>query len=196
MTRNSPHSRVDVPRHRHNVVVIGVDPGTLVTGYGIIARTKGTLRLLQCGTIRNDPELPLPERLHRIYASLRLLIGKHHPDEMAIESAFYGKNAQSAMKLGHARGVSLLAAVERHLPTAEYSPREIKKAIVGRGGASKEQVQFMVKSILRIQGTRMALDTSDALAIAICHLHRIVSPVPRHADWSSYVKAHPERVRQ
>jgi crossover junction endodeoxyribonuclease RuvC len=124
-----------------------------------------------------------------------LVIKKYHPDEFAIESAFYGKNAQSALKLGHARGVSILAAVEHELPTSEYSPREVKKAVVGTGSASKEQVQFMIKTLLGESPGNMLLDTSDALAIAICHLHRLTAPASKHRDWKSFVAAHPERVK-
>jgi len=177
-------------------VVLGIDPGTLVTGYGIVARRNATVTLLECGAIKNNASLPLPARLHRIYAALQVLIDKFQPDEMAIESAFYGKNAQSALKLGHARGVSILAAVEQNIPTAEYSPREVKKAVVGQGSATKEQVQFMIKSILHVQDARMALDTSDAVAIALCHLQRLNRPAPRHRDWKAYLATHPERIRR
>ena len=137
----------------------------------------------------------MPLRLKKIYSDLSAVIERFQPDEFAIESAFYGKNAQSALKLGHARGVSILSAVEREIPTTEYSPREIKKAIVGNGSASKEQVQFMVKSLLQLKQGAMILDASDALAIAICHLNRIVTPTAKHRDWKSFVVAHPERVK-
>lgn len=137
----------------------------------------------------------MPLRLQRIYTGLRSVIETYHPDELAIESAFYGKNAQSALKLGHARGVAILAAVESEIPTSEYSPREVKKAVVGNGAASKEQVQFMIRSMLRLSNARMLHDTSDAIAIAICHLHRILAPASGHRSWKSFILAHPERVR-
>lgn len=177
-------------------IVLGVDPGTLTTGFGVIMRTKNSLRLLGCGTVRNPANASMPVRLYRIYRELKAVIDKYHPDELAIESAFYGKNAQSALKLGHARGVAILAAVENQIPTTEYSPREVKKAVVGNGAASKEQVQFMVKSMLRINNTKMLLDTSDAVAIAICHLHRLVTPASKHRNWKSFVEAHPELVKR
>jgi crossover junction endodeoxyribonuclease RuvC len=138
----------------------------------------------------------MPLRLKEIYSGLCKVIRDHAPDEFAIESAFYGKNAQSALKLGHARGVSILAAVEHEIPASEYSPREVKKAVVGNGAASKEQVQYMVKSLLRIPSSQMILDASDALAIALCHLHRLQRPAVKYRDWSSFVHANPERVRQ
>jgi crossover junction endodeoxyribonuclease RuvC len=153
------------------------------------------LQLLEAGAIRNKGEQSMPIRLKRIYEGLQSLIDRHHPDEFAIESAFYGKNAQSALKLGQARGVSILAAVEKEIPTTEYSPREIKQAVVGKGAATKQQVQFMVRTLLHVKGDKMTLDTSDALAVAICHLHRGTIAAPHHKDWSSFVAAHPERIR-
>jgi crossover junction endodeoxyribonuclease RuvC len=177
-----------------DLVVLGIDPGTLVTGFGVVARRKTRMQLLECGTIVNSSDSPMPGRLKRIHGGLSALIRKHHPDEVAIESAFYGKNAQSALKLGHARGVSLLAAVQHGVPTAEYSPREIKKSLVGRGNASKEQVRFMVKALLQAEETAMVLDSSDALAIAICHLQRRATPTSRAKNWKSFIAAHPERV--
>ena len=193
MRRNSLQSAAD--SHGRTVVVVGIDPGTLITGYGVIARTRDRLRLLECGTIRCSGRDRLPTRLQRIYTGLVELFDRHHPDELAIESAFYGKNAQSALKLGHARGVALLAAVERSVPSSEYSPREVKKAIVGSGTASKEQVRYMVTSLLRLRAADLVLDASDALAIALCHLQRLQgSPTP-YRDWKSYAETHPERVR-
>ncbi len=175
--------------------MLGIDPGTLVTGYGVVTLRGRELRLLACGTIANRPDTPMPLRLQKIYRGLQSLVRKHDPDEVAVESAFYGKNVQSALKLGHARGVSLLAAVEEDLPTAEYSPREVKQAVVGKGNATKEQVRFMVRAILAAPSDPMLLDASDALAVAICHCHRsAAAPRGRHRDWKSFVDSHPERV--
>ncbi len=197
MTRNLPLSTPErgqagpVPG---TVVVLGLDPGTLATGYGIVARTGTRMTLVDCGSIRNDAASPMASRLRRIHGELIAVIDRHHPDEFAIESAFYGKNAQSALKLGHARGVAMLAAVERGLGVTEYSPREVKKAVAGRGTASKEQVRFMVRSILSLDDAPMSLDASDAVAIALCHMHRLAGSSVKHRDWSSFVAAHPERV--
>lgn len=197
MTRNSQRSKTRTPDSaRASLVVLGIDPGTLITGYGVVAGSNATVELLECGTIKNDSDLALPARLHHIYIELCSLIERIRPDEMAIESAFYGKNAQSALKLGHARGVSLLAAVEQNIRTAEYTPREVKKAVVGRGSATKQQVQFMVKSLLHLGDARMSLDTSDAVALALCHLQRRHTPAAPHRDWKAYCAAHPERIRQ
>lgn len=199
MRRNLRRSTVDVRRapsaKSSPVIVLGVDPGTLITGYGIVIRKGLEIRMLGCGTIKNGSGHSMPLRLQKIYGELCAVIQEYNPDEFAIESAFYGKNAQSALKLGHARGVSILAAVEHEIPTTEYSPREVKKAVVGNGAASKEQVQYMVKSLLHVPHSKMVLDTSDALAIAICHLQRLTTPTMKHKNWKSYIAAHPNRVR-
>jgi crossover junction endodeoxyribonuclease RuvC len=187
------NSRPSTPDDRR--VVLGIDPGTLATGFGIVASRAGRLRMLECGTISNRSEVPIPQRLLRIHEGIKTLLRKFRPDEIAIESAFYGKNAQSALKLGHARGVSILAAVQAGIPTSEYSPREVKRAVAGKGNASKEQVQYMVRALLKAPTDAMVMDASDALAIAICHLQRRYLPSGTHKDWKSYVESHPERVR-
>lgn len=180
------------------MIVIGVDPGTLVTGYGVVEKIGHRIRLLDYGVIRNVGGKKIATRLKLIYSRLHQIIEKHQPDEFAIETAFYGKNAQSAMKLGHARGVSLLAAANANIDTSEYSPREVKKSVVGNGGASKEQVQFMVKSILRMKESPKFYDSTDALAVALCHLLRKMAPSASikssTGSWRSYIAAHPERI--
>lgn len=174
--------------------MLGVDPGTLVTGFGVVSREGATIRLLEAGAIANSPRSTLPERLLAIHKQLRKVLVRYHPDEFAVENAFYGKNAQSALKLGHARGVCLLAAIQSGLTAAEYSPREVKKAVAGNGNASKEQVQFMVKALLGLKSRNMPTDTSDAIAVALCHLNRTFLTPVRHHDWRAYVQAHPEKV--
>lgn len=176
------------------MIILGVDPGTLITGYGIIESKNGTLSLLACDAITNNGKTSMPLRLKRIYDALSETIDRYHPDELAIETAFYGKNAQSALKLGHARGVAILAAVAREIPTSEYSPREVKKAIVGKGNASKQQVQYMVKSLLHLQDVPKHYDVTDALAVAVCHLHRAVPHRAAFKSWKAFVSAHPEKL--
>jgi crossover junction endodeoxyribonuclease RuvC len=184
------------------VIILGVDPGTLVTGYGVISVVRNSCTLLDFDVITNRNERSMPLRLKEIYSRLCGVIAKFHPDEFAIETAFYGKNAQSALKIGQARGVSILAAVNHEIPTAEYSPREIKKAVVGNGAASKEQVEFMVKSVLKIREAPRLLDATDALAVALCHFHRISgnhvgsTTTTNQKNWSSYVKNNPHRLRK
>src|SRR3990172_8664061 len=129
------------------MIILGIDPGTLVTGFGVIEVERGRPELLTCNVVTNKPGLSMPLRLKSIYDGLISVIDRYNPDECAVETAFYGKNAQSALKIGHARGVAILAAVHREIPTTEYSPREVKKAVTGSGAASKQQVQFMVKNL-------------------------------------------------
>jgi crossover junction endodeoxyribonuclease RuvC len=176
------------------MIILGVDPGTLVTGYGVIETHNGTARVLVCGSVNNTAKQTMPIRLQKIYDELEKIIRKYKPDEFAIETAFYGKNAQSALKLGHARGVAMLAAVRREIPTSEYSPREVKKAIVGKGTASKEQVQYMVQSLLRLKERPEVYDVTDALAVAICHMHRRGSSNNTFKSWKTYLSAHPEKI--
>ncbi len=182
------------------MIILGVDPGTLVTGYGVVEVEKGAVHVLAFDVIINRNERSMPLRLKEIYSRLCDVIAKFHPDEFAIETAFYGRNAQSALKIGHARGVSILAAVNNEIPTTEYSPREVKKAVVGNGAASKEQVKFMVKSVLRLRETPKLFDATDALAVALCHQHRVSRIMSnrkssvRHKDWSSFAKANPDRI--
>jgi crossover junction endodeoxyribonuclease RuvC len=187
------------------MIILGVDPGTLITGFAVIEMEHNKYSVLAYDVIKNAGFRSMPVRLKQIYDKISKVIKQYHPDEFAIETAFYGKNAQSALKLGHARGVSILAAVNFQIPTAEYSPREIKKAVTGNGSASKHQVQFMVKSQLKLREAPKFLDASDALAIALCHSFRILNGktilqntrthgIKSQRTWSEFIKAHPERV--
>jgi crossover junction endodeoxyribonuclease RuvC len=152
------------------LLVLGIDPGTNVTGYGVVARQGQRLSLVAAGQIRSSSRLGLAERLGRIHAGLAEVIRDHGPQEAAVEEIFYAKNVRSAIQLGHARGVALLAASEAGLPVFAYPATVIKKAVVGYGQASKHQVQTMVERLLGAS-LGLSLDTSDALAAAICHLH-------------------------
>lgn len=148
--------------------ILGIDPGTIVTGYGLIEKARTGLSPVLHGEIRVSKGEPLTQRLQRIYDGLAAVIGESHPDMMAVEDIFYGKNVGSLIKQGHARGVVLLVASKCGLPVYEYSPLEIKKAVVGYGRAEKRQVQQMVKAILRMSELP-AEDAADALAVAVCH---------------------------
>lgn len=179
------------------MIILGIDPGTLITGLGVIEVTRGRMALLAIDVIKNRADRSMPLRLKAIYRGIEETIARYHPDEFAIETAFYGKNAQSALKIGHARGVSILAAVLRDIPTAEYAPREVKKAVTGNGAASKEQVQYMVKSTLNLRTTPKELDATDAVAVALCHarhLKGIPISTSRKSTWSQFVASHPDRV--
>jgi len=152
-------------------VVIGFDPGTTVTGFSVVESGRKP-RLLEVGVVRPKRGLPIEERLHAIHARARELIEEFKPAVVAVEDPFVGKNPNSALVLGQARGVLLLAAAECGVAVASYSPRAIKASIVGRGSASKEQVQFMVQRLLGLATPPEPLDASDAVAVAMCHIHR------------------------
>ncbi|MCJ7498207.1 MAG: crossover junction endodeoxyribonuclease RuvC [candidate division Zixibacteria bacterium] len=160
---------------KENLVILGIDPGSTVTGYGIIKDNRNSAVLVDYGTIKVSPKKDLPQRLKEIYSGIKEIIDKRKPDELAVEEAFYSKNARSALVMGEVRGVALLAGAQAKIPVAEYSPREIKSSITGTGGASKMQVQYMVKNILQLKKTPEPLDATDALAIALCHLNKLKS---------------------
>lgn len=176
------------------MIILGVDPGTINTGYGVVKQHNNKLSLVDSGVVKIPGHLTMGEKLELIYNSLDEIIKKHQPDEFAIETAFYGKNVQSAMKIGYARGVSLLAATRNRVPANEYSPREVKKAVVGTGAASKEQVGFMVSTLLNLKKKEMKFDESDALAVALCHSFRVKNPAAKSKSWKSFIEAFPERV--
>ena len=176
------------------MIILGIDPGTIFTGFGIIKYEKNSFICVEHGLIKLQASKSLSSKLEIIYDELDRLIKLYKPDEFAIETAFYGKNVQSAMKIGYARGVSILAAVHNKVPASEYSPREIKKSVVGTGAASKEQVNYMIKKILEIKNSKMRFDESDALAVALCHAFRMKSPIKKSRNWKSFVESFPERV--
>jgi len=152
------------------MLVLGVDPGSLVTGYGLVEKKGNQLTCVHSGAISSARDVPFYERIHKIYYSMVEILKQYQPQEMAIEDVFFAKNVKSALKIGHARGAVLVAAVECGVKIFEFTPLEIKKSVVGYGRATKEQVRSMVKIILNLKG-RIGLDTSDALATAICHLN-------------------------
>lgn len=172
------------------MLVVGIDPGTATTGYGVVisdalaAPRRQTaavpLRLVECGVIRTRPRDPMPTRLLEIATGVRELIARHRPDLLAVEDAFYSRNAQTTLALGHARGVVLLAAAEAGVPTVEFPPAEIKKTVVGSGNASKEQVQYMLTQLLRLRASPQPSDAADGVAAAVtailtAHVRRLES---------------------
>ena len=151
--------------------VLGVDPGTAVTGFGVVTAAPGRNGLLiECGVLRPRATDTLPNKLKAIHEGVRELLGRHHPDVVAVEGVFYGANARSTVILGHARGVILLAAAESGLPVVEYSPAMIKKAVTGRGAALKPQVGFMVARLLQLAEAPRPADAADGVAVALTHL--------------------------
>ena len=150
--------------------VLGVDPGSRVTGYGLVEKRNNQMTYIHSGCIRSPGNVPFPQRIHHIFNGIVEIVERYRPQEMAIEDIFYAKNVQSSLKLGHARGAVLVAAVQCNARIFEYSPLEIKKSVVGYGNATKEQVRFMVQIILKLKD-HLNLDAADALAVAICHMN-------------------------
>jgi crossover junction endodeoxyribonuclease RuvC len=157
--------------------VLGIDPGTMVTGYGVVDDINGRLSHVTHGTIEGERKDSFPDRLKLIFDGLNKVIEEYKPDYIALEEVFYGKNVKSAIKVGEARGIAILCAALADIPMAEYAPTVVKKAVVGVGSAKKGQVGEMVKVILALSDVPKKYDTSDALAIAICHCHRSKSVI-------------------
>jgi crossover junction endodeoxyribonuclease RuvC len=174
-------------------VILGIDPGTNIMGYGVIKQRDQTLTLLNMGILKLNAFPDHHVRLERILQFTLKLIDDYNPDELAIEAPFYGKNIQSMLKLGRAQGVAIAAALSRKLPIFEYSPRKVKQSITGVGSASKEQVAAMVQNLLPFTGTPESLDATDALAVALCHYlqKQHVTDEKHHHSWKGYLNDHP-----
>jgi len=157
--------------------IIGIDPGLTITGYGIIESIEDSTSVITWGAIQPPVKESIHVRLSVLYDGILDIISRYAPTEFAIEEAFYRNNAKTALILGQARGVAMLAAAHSDLPCAEYSPRKIKLSVVGNGNASKEQVQYMVTSILKMERAPDRLDVTDAFATALCHLHQLETVV-------------------
>jgi crossover junction endodeoxyribonuclease RuvC len=153
------------------MLVLGIDPGTAITGYGLVQGESDALTLVTHGAITTPSDWPLPERLQRIYQELTALIEDGQPTAVAVEELFFSKNVRTALSVGQARGVALLAAANAGLPIHEYTPLQVKQAIVGYGRATKDQVQQMVRMLLGLDSVPQPDDAADAIAIAICHIH-------------------------
>ncbi len=150
--------------------VLGIDPGTGRTGWAIVGRDGGSNRLIECGCLETKAHTPLPDRLYKIYQKINALIEKHEPSEAAIEKIFFSKNVKTAMSVGHARGVVLLACKLSNIDIFSYAPSQIKSSVTGYGNAPKKQVQEMVKSILNLEEVPKPDDAADAVAVALTHL--------------------------
>jgi len=153
------------------VLALGIDPGTANTGYGIVRSDRpGLVSLVECGVIRTRPRDPLPARLNEIYDGVTQLIARHRPDALSVEDVFYSRNVRTTVVLGHARGVILLAGQQASLEIHEFPPAEIKKAVVGSGAATKEQVQFMLTRLLRLKAVPQPSDAADGVAAALAYI--------------------------
>lgn len=185
--------------------IIGIDPGSIVTGIGIIDYEQDKLRLIEFDSIKLNSREPLSDRLKQIYDKCLKKINRFKPDEFAIETAFYGKNIQSTLKLGQARGVAIIAAANAKLKISEYSPREVKKSVTGSGASSKQQVRYMVKNILSIKEDPLFMDSTDALAVALCHYYFIEDCIKtgnlkrkrnnsKQKTWKDFIEKNPHRL--
>jgi len=180
--------------------IIGIDPGSVVTGLGIIEIADGTLKVLTYDALKMNSKQSIPSRLKMIYDFCSSKIAKYKPDELSVETAFFGKNIQSTMKLGQVRGAVMIAALNSGLRVFEYSPREVKKSVTGSGSASKPTVQTFIKNILSVKDNKMLNDSSDALAIALCHYFNGGEKIPavkirgRRQDWKQYIEKNPDKI--
>ncbi len=150
--------------------VLGVDPGSRITGYGLLEERNREISFIEAGLVKPPEKMPFSQKIHRIFQGLVEILERSAPDAVAVEDLFYAKNARSSLKLGHARGAALIAAGQHNIPVFEYTPLEIKKSVVGYGRADKEQVRSMVSMMLQLK-KQVPLDASDALAAAICHIN-------------------------
>lgn len=180
-------------------IILGIDPGTTVMGYGIIQVVNGKMSLLNFGIIQLQKLENQPDKLKRILDRLNGLIAEYKPDEMAIEAPFFGKNVQSMLKLGRAQGVAIASCLNHNIPYEEYSPRRIKQSITGNGNASKEQVAAMLQSLLNFEEMPKYLDATDGLAAAVCHVFSKgigENNKKKGHGWGAFLKAQPERIKK
>ena len=177
-------------------IILGIDPGTTIMGFGLIRTSKDQMELIQMHELQLSKYSDHYLKLKQIYKRTLEIIDAHTPDEIAIEAPFFGKNVQSMLKLGRAQGVAMAAGVNREIPITEYSPKKIKMAITGNGNASKEQVAKMLKSMLNIELLPKNLDATDGLAAAVCHFYNKGKQLPgkQYSDWNAFVKQNPQKT--
>lgn len=176
------------------MIIFGVDPGTQLTGFGIIKSEGNKISYIKSGIIKTSSKSTLSEKLKKIYEELDKEIKLTKPDVFCIETAFYGKNVQSALKIGYVRGAAMVVASINNIEVVEYSPREIKKSVVGNGAASKEQVQYMIKNLLNINIDDVKFDETDALAAGVCHSVKINSYSSKGESWKAFIENNPDKI--
>ncbi|PIE49800.1 MAG: crossover junction endodeoxyribonuclease RuvC [Flavobacteriales bacterium] len=178
-------------------IILGIDPGTSVMGYGLIKVHDKQMQFMQLNELRLKKYENHYIKLKYIYERTIEIIDTYHPDEIAIEAPFYGKNAQSMLKLGRAQGVAMAAGLSRQVAITEYSPKKIKMAITGNGNASKQQVAKMLQSLLKLKELPENLDATDGLAAAVCHFYNAGKPVGEksYSGWSAFVKNNPDKIK-
>jgi len=180
-------------------VILGIDPGTVIMGYGIIHVTKKTPKLVSLGVIKLNKMEEMADRLKHIYDRTVAIIDEYKPDELAIETPFFGKNVQSMLKLGRAQGVAIAAGLSRSIPMTEYSPKKIKMSLTGNGNASKEQVAAMLQHQFKFTELPKFLDATDALAAAICHFYQrntTTSARTSYSGWEAFVKQNENKIKK
>jgi len=178
-------------------IILGIDPGTTIMGYGLIQIKEKKMELLQMGVLHLSKLSSHALKLKRIFERTLAMIDEYKPDELAVEAPFFGKNVQSMLKLGRAQGVAMAAGLYRNIPIFEYSPKKIKKSITGNGNASKEQVAAMLKSLLTIKEMPKHLDATDGLAAAVCHSFQrdSVEKGKSYTGWKAFVKDNPNKLK-
>lgn len=187
--------------HKASKIILGIDPGTLVMGYGIICVTGQEIRLIEMDVLKLAAYKDMYNRLHLIHTKVHEVIRTHKPDCFAIEAPFFGKNVQSMLKLGRAQGVAIAAAMQAGLDVTEYSPKTVKQSVTGNGNADKERVWKMLQHILSLKETEPAYyDATDALAVAVCHHYQASSPVAavkkgKAGGWDAFIRENPGRVK-
>ncbi|WP_245859350.1 crossover junction endodeoxyribonuclease RuvC [Spirosoma aerolatum] len=201
-TANSaiPSKQVTPASSPSEKIILGVDPGTQVAGYGIISVAGDNMTMIQYGVVQLSKYSTYQLKLQKLYETILRLIDEHHPDEMSIEDPFFGKNVQAMLKLGRAQGVVMAAALSRNIPIVEYAPRRIKQSITGNGNATKDQVAHMVGHLLNQKLDPQFFDATDALAIAVCHhFHANALPVvsnkkTKKGAWGAFVSENSNRI--
>lgn len=185
-------------------IILGIDPGTNIMGYGLLGCTGKKYTLISIGVIDLSKYEGQALKLKKIFERTLYLVDTYHPDEFAIEAPFYGKNIQSMLKLGRAQGVAIAAALQREVPIFEYAPRKIKQSITGNGNASKEQVAAMLQTLLKFEEMPKHMDATDGLAIALCHFFQNNTlgsstakgaKITKHGSWESFIKNNPDRIK-
>jgi crossover junction endodeoxyribonuclease RuvC len=181
-------------------IILGVDPGTVIMGYGLLAVRPNGMEILKMDAVKLNGRRDMFERLSMIHETISGIIGAYHPHELAIEAPFFGKNVQSMLKLGRAQGIAIAVAMQHGMPVTEYSPKKVKQSITGNGNAAKEQVWEMLQRWLPVTDTLRYFDASDAIAVALCHHFHQQAPVSapvhgrRKKGWDDFIRENPHRL--
>ncbi|MBS1650461.1 MAG: crossover junction endodeoxyribonuclease RuvC [Bacteroidetes bacterium] len=181
-----------------NRIILGIDPGTVIMGYGVLECAEKSLKTIAIGVVKLDKYEDQADRLKKIFEQTTAIINQYKPTEMAIEAPFYGKNVQSMLKLGRAQGIAIAAALNKNLPITEYSPKKVKVSITGNGNAGKEQVAEMIKTLLKIEVDSKFFDSTDAMAVALCHYNQgsVFKKSNKNSSnsWKAFVNANTNRI--